>query len=82
MSMVTKNPDGTFKYGTLEEAERRQAERVKKRKMTLCPLTRATCSADCVCYISPVVTNVSTEENPAWDCRGGHCDCYMLVGPE
>ena len=71
----------TYKYGTREEAQRRFEEKVQKRKMTLCPLMRATCSTDCVCYITPEVVNLDPGGEPVWDCRGGHCDCYMLMGP-
>lgn len=81
MEAITKKPDGTFEYGTLQEAERRLAEKQQKRRRTLCPLMSATCSADCVCYDKPGVVNIETEEKPFWNCKGGCCTCYMLMGP-
>ena len=71
----------TYKYGSREEAMRRLEEKEKKRKMTLCPLMHATCSTDCQCYDIPHVVNLETDDLPFWDCRGGNCTCYSLVGP-
>ena len=82
MEVRTKKADGTFEYGTKEEAERRLAEKQKKRMMTLCPLMNATCSADCVCYVKPKIGNTNPGSSPVWDCKGGYCNCYSLVGPD
>jgi len=81
MTDETDRSERTYKYGSREEAQRRFEERVLKRKMTLCPLTHATCSTDCVCYDEPGVVNIETGGEPFWDCRGGNCTCYMLMGP-
>ena len=81
MDVRTKKADGTFEYGTKEEAERRLAEKQKKRMMTLCPLMNATCSADCQCYEIPRVVDIGSPGEEFWDCQGGFCNCYSLVGP-
>ena len=80
MTGETVTEERTYKYGSQEEAQRRFEERVLKRKMTLCPLMHATCSTDCVCYVAPEVVNIESDEKPFWDCKGGYCNCYMLVG--
>jgi hypothetical protein len=81
MDTITKKPDGSFKYGTLQEAERRLAEKQQERKMTLCPLMNATCRADCVCYVKPTIVDQKPRDDSFWDCRGGYCNCYSLMGP-
>ena len=82
MEAITKKPDEAFEYGTLEEAERRLAEKQQKRRMTLCPLMSAICSADCVCYVKPRIVDKKPGSDPFWDCKGGYCNCHMLVGPD
>lgn len=82
MEAITKKPDGTFEYGTKEEADRRLLEKILKRKKTLCPLMSATCSTDCVCYVKPYVVDLKPGDTPFWECKGGFCTCYSLVGPD
>lgn len=82
MTDETNSKERTYKYGTREEAVRRFDERILKRKMTLCPLMHATCDKDCQCYVVPVVVNKNPEGKSLWDCDGGYCNCYMLMGPE
>ena len=81
MEKRTRKADGTFEYGSREEAERRFDEKIAERQLRFCPMWRGMCKESCTCYVRPKVVNQGSELKPSWDCKGGYCNCYMLVGP-
>ena len=81
MEVATKKPDGTFEYGTLQEAERRLEEKKVRINTTFCPLSEKPCRRSCVCCEELKVVNIGSEDSPIWECHGGFCTAYMLVGP-
>jgi len=58
----------------IEDAQKKNEERSKM----FCPLSRAMCRVDCVCYIKATVHAVQSA-NPY--STGGYCTAYTLNGP-
>jgi len=81
MTEIESKPDKKYEYGSVREADRRMIEKNQKRKYTYCPIVDGTCNDDCVCYVNAKVVNIGAPDSEFWDCQGGYCTCYALVGP-
>ena len=81
MTGEDKGPEQKFKYGTKEEAERRYEEKKIEIESIFCPLKGGMCRRACVCCEELKIVNIGTPEAPFWECHGGHCTAYCLVGP-
>jgi len=81
MTEMESKPDKKYEYGGLREAERRKKERIEKRIHTQCPILKGMCKDNCVCYEALKVVNIGAPDGEFWDCQGGYCTCYALVGP-
>ena len=75
------NDKTEFKYGTKEEAQRRYDDKVSRINTTMCPLRDNTCRRSCVCCEELKIVNIGSEKAPFWECHGGYCTAYLLVGP-
>ena len=81
MTGEDKGPEQKFEYGSKEEAERRYEEKKVRIETTFCPLKGGTGRRSCVCCEELKVLNVGSEDAPHWECHGGFCTAYCLVGP-
>lgn len=81
MSNENNLPDTTKKVGSKEYVEQRVQELTLKRVTTFCPIIRNICAEGCVCYVKPEAVNLNQKGKAYWDCQGGYCNCYSLMGP-
>ena len=81
METIVKKEDGSFEYGTLQEAERRKKVALDSREGIFCVLKDGFCRVDCGCFEKPRIVNNGPEEHPLYECLGGYCTAYALVGP-
>lgn len=81
MTEQNENTGQKFEYGTLEEAERRAAGSISSRQVVYCPLRKGCCRTDCECFRKPNIVNQGSDEKPFYECDGGYCTAYTLVGP-
>ena len=80
MDKLNEVPEEKLEYGTKEYAEARRVRKLDKIPDTHCPISNNTCTSACVCYELPRVVNIGKNDNPFWECQGGFCTAYCLVG--
>lgn len=64
-----------------EEAEIEIKRRNEEASKKFCPLIRAECNLNCVCYYSPQFIDINNYVNPKEGyVNGGYCRAYIFIG--
>lgn len=82
MTEMKEETEQVLKYGTKVHADAMYDKKAAEIRARMCPLRDNTCMQDCVCCKTLRVVNNGPKEKPYWDCEGGYCTAYMLVGPK
>ena len=81
MTEQNEEPEQKIEYGSKEHAKAMDAKKLEDINTRMCPLRDNICRRSCICCKTLRVVNNGPEEKPHWDCEGGYCTAYMLVGP-